>query len=208
MHTWIRAASTSVAGVIQNALIADPVLGAQFDPGAGGLMRVSLNTPQEMTEQNLDGLSVFLYHIGVDEQSRNRPPERVAPDRIRPVPLPLRLRFLFTPVIMSLDPATAPEIEQDIIGKVIETWHSRPEIAGGDLSLPLQGSGTRLRMRIEPLDLESISRIWDALEESFQLSISYELALVEIWSREHDADGPPVRSIWPPVGPAMGEVSP
>lgn len=208
MHTWIRAASTSVAGVIRGALIADPVLGQQFDPGQGGLMRVTLHTPQEMAEQNLDGLSVFLYHIGVDEQSRNRPPERIAPDRVRPVPLPLKLRFLFTPVVANLDPETSPEFEQDIIGKVIETWHSRPFLAGGDLSLPFQGSDTRLAIRIEPLDLESISRIWDALEESFQLSISYELTLVEIWSREHDVEGPSVENIWTPGGPVVAGAAP
>lgn len=200
MYTSIRAAANTVANVISNALIADPILGARFDPGLGGLMRVSLRTPQEMNEDATDGLSVFVYHVVVDDQSRNRPMRRISADELLPPPLPLRLRILFTPVVTSLDPDTAPAVEQEILGKVIQTWHSRPFLRGADLADELAGTDTQLAIRIETLDLESLSRIWDALEESFQLSVSYELSIVDIESARYDLPASPVESVTAPVG--------
>lgn len=200
MYTAIRASANTVAATIRDALEADPLLGPRFDPGQGGLMRVSQLTPQEMADQNIDGLSVFVYQIIVDEQSRNRPPERVPPNGERPAPLPLRLRILFTPVVANLDPEFAPAVEHEIIGKVIETWHSQPFLRGAALEDELAGTDTELAIRIEPLDIESISRIWDALEESFQLCVSYELSLVEIESALAELPVAPVASVVAPVG--------
>jgi hypothetical protein len=35
-------------------------------------------------------------------------------------------------------------------------------------------------MRLEPMSLEEITRVWEALEGSYQLSVSYEVTLVNI----------------------------
>lgn len=204
MYTAIRASANSVAAAVRAALEADPILGPRFDPGQGGLMRVSQLTPQEMADQNIDGLSVFVYQIVVDEQSRNRPAERVPPNGERPAPLPLRLRILFTPVVANLDPDFAPAVEHEIIGKVIETWHSQPFLRGAALVDELAGTDTQFAMRIEPLDIEAISRIWDVLEESYQLCVSYELGLVEIESALAELPTALVANVAAPVGIIAG----
>lgn len=207
MYTSIRAAARTVEGAITAALENDPVLGLRFNPGLGGLMRVTLQTPEEMSANNIDGLSVFVYHVLVDEQSRNRPMLRPTPEELVPSPLPLRLRILFTPVVTSLDPNTVPAVEQEILGKVIETWHSRPFLRGADLVDELSGTDVEYAIRIETLDLESLSRIWDALEDPFRLSVSYELSIVDIETARYDLPAAPVENIASPVGTIQpGEV--
>jgi hypothetical protein len=37
-----------------------------------------------------------------------------------------------------------------------------------------------LKVRLEPLTLEEITRVWEALEGSYQLSVSYEVSIVNI----------------------------
>jgi len=39
-----------------------------------------------------------------------------------------------------------------------------------------------LKLRLEPLSLDEITKVWDALEDSYQLSVSYEVSLVDIAS--------------------------
>ena len=45
----------------------------------------------------------------------------------------------------------APEVEQEIIGKVIETWHGHPFLRGADLADELAGTPTELAVRIDLL---------------------------------------------------------
>ena len=39
------------------------------------------------------------------------------------------------------------------------------------------GTTTALRARIEPMTLEEVTRIWNALEQPYQLCISYEVTV-------------------------------
>jgi hypothetical protein len=73
-----------------------------------------------------------------------------------------------------------PETEQLILGKVLQLFHSHPVLGGADLQAEFTGTEVELRVRLEPLMLEEITRIWEALEGSYQLSVSYEVSVVNI----------------------------
>src|SRR5688572_3196767 len=105
MNTAIRAASETLRSVLQAAMAADPILRLLFT-GAGASV-VSLANPDEMSATGESGISLWLYRIVRDEQRLNAPPERIAPDRIRSTPLPVRLHYLVSPVI-GIDGAAAP----------------------------------------------------------------------------------------------------
>jgi len=47
-------------------------------------------------------------------------------------------------------------------------------------------------VRLETLTLEEITRVWDSLERSYQLCISYEVGIVSIDSGLEAIVGPPV----------------
>jgi uncharacterized protein DUF4255 len=53
-------------------------------------------------------------------------------------------------------------------------------LRGAELQAEFAGTEIELRVRLEPLTLEEITRVWEALEGSYQLSVSYELSVVNI----------------------------
>jgi hypothetical protein len=174
MYTALRASSRTVVKFLEARLQADPLLSGFF----GGGMVVSLATPQEMNEKPAEGLSVWLYRIIRDDQRLNDPPVRISPTELRPPPLPVRLHYLMTPV--TNEQTGDPETEQLILGKVLQLFHSHPVLAGADLQAEFAGTEVELRVRLEPLMLEEITRVWESLDGSYQLSISYEVSVVNI----------------------------
>lgn len=177
MYTAIRATSLTIARYLERRFDADPEIGPLF--GAGGGMVVSLDTPQEMTERNVEGLSVWLYRIVRDEDRLNQPRPRTALDQERRRPLPLRLHYLITPM-GAADRADAAETEHALIGKVMQLFHDRPTLRGPDLEDDLAGTANELTVRLEALSLEETTRVYEALARSLQVCISYEVSVVTI----------------------------
>jgi hypothetical protein len=92
-----------------------------------------------------------------------------------PPPLPVRIHYLLTPI------ATAnPDTEQRILGRALQLFHTYPIVSGAFLQAELAGTATELHVHLEALGLEDITRVWDALDGSYQLSVSYEVTLARI----------------------------
>lgn len=203
MYTALLATSQTLADFLQNRLENDPNLRTFFNAGLGGTMVVSLRNPEEMAEKNDQGLSMWLYRITRDEDRLNDPPVRIDPSVFREPPLPLRLHYLFTPVVDPSTPNNA-EIEQRILGKVLQSLYGHPLFRGMDLSGDFAGTDTELRARLEPMSLEDITRIWNALEQPYELSVSYEVTLVRIDSEIFESNTP-VSEVIPEYGVIVGE---
>jgi hypothetical protein len=196
MHTALRATSLTLAKFLEDRLKSDPGLSAFFSVGN---MVVSLNTPQEMKENNLEGLSVWLYRVIRDEERLNDPPRWLSPTQLQPPPLPVRLHYLITPITEKKQGAS-PETEQVILGKALQALHSRPRLRGMDLQDDFIGTEVELNVRLEALTLEEISRVWEALEGSYQLSVSYEVSVVNIASEREPEGVTPVEVVLPEYG--------
>jgi hypothetical protein len=198
MYTALRATSRTLAKFLETKFQADPLLSGFF----GGGMVVSLNTPQEMNEKPAEGLSVWLYRVIRDEQRLNDPPVRLSPTELQPPPLPLRLHYLVTPV--TSERFGDPETEQIILGKVLQVFYSHPILRGIDLQAEFSGTEVELKMRLEPMSLEEITRVWDALEGSYQLSVSYEVSVVNITPELEPERVAPVEIAMPEYGLIVG----
>src|SRR5690242_15863555 len=122
MYTALRATSLTLVEFLRQRFAADAVLGPLFDPIAGGPMTVSLNSPQEMTDDNAQGVSVWLYRVVRDEERVNAPPQRITPGELRPTPLPVKLHYLVTP-ITTLGGGFGTESEQVFLGKVLQAFY-------------------------------------------------------------------------------------
>jgi hypothetical protein len=179
MYTALKATSQTLAKFLEARFKTDALLKNFF---GGGSMVVSLSTPEEMIEKPAEGLSVWLYRVMRDDQRLNDPPERLSPDKFRMTPLPLRLHYLMTPV--TNNKTGDPETEQVILGKVLQLFHSHSLLRGSDLQGEFVGTETELRLRLEPMSLEEITRVWEALEGSYQLSVSYEVSVVNIFAEQ------------------------
>jgi len=195
MYTALKATSQTLSKFLETRFKADPLLKSFF--GAGSMV-VSLSTPEEMTEKPVEGLSVWLYRVIRDDQRLNEPPERIGPDKFRMTPLPLRLHYLMTPVTNKK--TGDPETEQVILGKVLQLFHTHSLLRGSDLQGDFVGTETELRLRLEPMSLEEITRVWEALEGSYQLSVSYEVSVVNIFADVEPEILTPVDVVMPEYG--------
>ena len=207
MHLALQAASDALSRFLALAIDADPTLGPLFVLG-GGPMVVTLNTPREMLDLPAQGLSVWLYQVLRDDQRLNAPPERVRVDQVRPAPLPLRLRYLVSPVVSQVanSPNASPRREQEILGRVLQALHDHPILRGADLEdTAFEGTNVTLNVRLEPVTVEEITRVWHALQQSYQLSVSYEMSLVFIDTALSVSPAHPVRVALPEYGIVVRE---
>ena len=188
MYTSLYSTSIALSSYLRTRLESLPAPGLGF--GGGGSRVVSINSPYEMRdEMKQEGLSVWLYRIYRDEMRVNLPDERLPGNLLKRPPLPLRLHYLMTPVTFKGAGGGAPDIEQKIMGRVLQALHTKPVLRGADLAFTdLEGGGAELHVRLEALALDELSRVWEALEGSFQLAISYEVTVVNV-----DADLQPDR---------------
>jgi hypothetical protein len=176
VYQALRAASVTLRGVLEDHFDADPDLSPLFVRG-GGSLQVSLETPDAMRTGSIFGLSVWLYRLVQDDQLRNLPPTRVAPTLEQGPPLPLRLHYLLTPIVANDTAALGggPEREQTLLGRAMQYVYGHPILRGSDLRDLLSGTDSELTVRIEPLTLEEITRVWASVRQPYQLSVSYEL---------------------------------
>jgi hypothetical protein len=182
--------------------VTDPDLDAFFDPSQGGVMTVSLLTPQELVEMNSEGVSLWLYRLQRDEQTLNHLPRRVATNQFEQPPLPLRLHYLVAPIVSHETRPQAPELEQHILGRVLQVFNDLGSLRGSTLMADLAGQPLEIFVRLEPLTLEEITRVWDALELSYQLCVSYEVSVIPIASGRASRDQPAVDSVIDEMGVA------
>lgn len=203
MYQALHATSLTLQQFIDAEIKADSFLFAPAAPFRSRGMVVSLNTPKEMEENNQEGVSVWLYRVVRDEQRLNDPPLRISATQLRPPPLPLRLHYLIVPFTSRVNLGD-PDTEQYLLGKVMQSLYTNALLRGTDLRGELAGSDAQLHVRLETLALDEMSRIWEALEGTYQLAVSYEVAVVDIDSAREPENLTPVQEVLAEIGQIVG----
>lgn len=200
MYRALNAASETIRQFLSTRLAEDPELATFFATELGGIFDVVLCTPQEMPHCTAHGVTLWLYQVVRDEQRLNAPRHRLDDEHIARRPLPLRLHYLVTPMVRLDEGTTGSTLEQLVLGKVLQVLHDHPTLRGVDLSGGFGGGDMELNIRLEPLELDQLTRIWEALGSSYQLSVSYEVSLVEIESEREPEQVTPVEVVLPELG--------
>jgi hypothetical protein len=182
-------------------------LEAQLQAFLTGARIVSLNSPVEMQDAGggQQGLSVWLYRVERDSELLNLPRERLSPGQLRHEPLPLRLHYLVTPL---LDTASgAAETEQEMLGRVLQSFHDHPMLEGAHLQGGFQNTTVKLRIRLESMNLDETSKLRDMLklDKPYQLAVSYEVSVVNIDSAQPPTAVSPVTVVMPGYGLIVAE---
>lgn len=204
MYTALYSTSLALSNYLRAQLESVPT---SLGFGGGGARVVVLNSPHELREElKLEGLSVWLYRVERDEMRLNIPDERLPGDLLRPPPLPLRLHFLMTPVTFKGVGGAAPDVDQLMLGRVMQALHTKPILRGTDLDhTDLEGTDAQLHVHLETLALDEFSRVWEALEGSFTLAVSYEVTVVNVYPALEPLHISPVRIALPEVSVIVEE---
>ncbi len=174
--TAIRGVSLTLKELLRQAIT------LSSDPQLNGVP-IDLRSPKELSGVSVTTVSLWLYRVTRDADLLNRPPFRPSPNQQLTQPLPVHLYYLLTPISMQ------PEDEHVLLGRILQTFNDHTVAQGADLQDTLAGSSEHLRIALETLTVEELTRIWQALSEPYRTSVTYEVQVVNI-----DSDLEPQRT--------------
>jgi hypothetical protein len=129
-------------------------------------------------------LTIFLFDALEDSSARNRPRVRgvAPPDKvtIRKPPMALMLRYLLTPW------SGARLTDHRILGRAMQVLYDGAIISGSQLLGGLKGTDQALKATLMPLNLEERTRVWNAVQKPYRLSVAYEIRVVNLDTRIRD----------------------
>jgi Pvc16 N-terminal domain len=162
-YTVLAEVGESLVRILWQEIQTDPQVNALID----NENRISLESPFDLRENDSVRLSLYLYRIVEDPYTKNRFPIEGNWIRRRKSPLTLDLNYLITPLVGS------PREQQIILGKVMQVLYDRAILEGTDLVGSLATSGQEVHLILNPVSLEETTRVWQALEISYRLSVCY-----------------------------------
>jgi hypothetical protein len=142
---------------------------------------IVFKNPTETARDSANRLSVWLYQITENEFVKNQPMVRTnGSDRSRFPPLALNLSYLITPF------ADSEEKNLLLLGRTMQILYDN---ASYTLQPGADGQGEEIHIVFARMTLEELTRIWEALRESYRLSVCYQLRVTRIESQRTAGHG-------------------
>ena len=139
---------------------------------------VTLDSPSALkgTEETFAKINLFLYQVLENSLSKNQPWVTKNSGKQNYPPLALNLYYLLTPY--ASDALSAHKV----LSHAMRIFHDNSIIKDSQLSESLRLTVDQLAICLCPLKLEELTRIWNALQTPYRLSLSYEVRIVLIES--------------------------
>jgi uncharacterized protein DUF4255 len=140
---------------------------------------------------NGDQLNLFLYQALPDAAWRNRDmPRQTKPNETGLPPLPLTLYYLLTAYSDDSNDTSAHKL----LGNAMGVLHDHPLLSAAEIkNATSAGSGLedsdlheqleRVRITLQPLTFEEISKLWTTFQTHYRTSAAYQVSLVLIESK-------------------------
>ena len=138
------------------------------------------------TNDNRNQLNVFLYQTTPNAALRNTDlPARVRPGETGQPPLALNLHYLISAYGQD-DDDTAAHI---LLGQAMRILQERPLLSADDILAALPGNDLheqfeRVRVSIQPISLDEMSKLWTTFQTQYRVSTAYQVAVVLIENRQ------------------------
>jgi hypothetical protein len=141
----------------------------------GAETAIVLRNPTETARDSANRLSLWLYQISENEFLKNQPPARTADPQVDSFPpLALNFYYLITPF------ATSGDGDHLLLGKTMQVLYDNSTIILHD---PANNIAEELRVIMCNLNLEQQTRIWEALQQPYRLSMCYQIRVTQVDSR-------------------------
>lgn len=142
---------------------------------------VTLESPASLPSsgQNFKKLNLFLYQVLENPFAKNQAWESLTDADQRYPSLALNLYYMLTPY--ASDALSAHQVLSHAMGLL----HDHSIVSGAELSGPLSTVVEQLAIVLCPTTLEELTRIWNALQSPYRLSVCYEVRIALIHSEIH-----------------------
>jgi hypothetical protein len=172
-------------------------------------LQVTIGVPQaeELSQPEPTRINLFLYRVTENGSLKNQIiPGQGHPSDYGHPPLSLVLHYLVTAYGATDDNGISNETRsQFLLGAAMRVFHDHPIItetlvtiqppAGQTiLHQSLRGEFERVKLCLDPISLEDLSKVWTALTRPFRLSAAYTVSVVQIESRWLQTQAEPVQT--------------
>ena len=141
---------------------------------------ISLESPPTLAANTDDGgpgdLNLYLYQVLENPDTKNRNWITRSNGRQDYPPLALNLYYLLTPY------ATDAISAQQVLTYAMRRLYDNSIVRGEALADSLRLSVEQLAIILCPMEIEELTRIWNAFQTPYRLSVSYEVRIVLIKS--------------------------
>lgn len=120
---------------------------------------------------NFKKLNLFLYQVLENPFAKNQPWESLTDLEQRYPPLALNLYYMLTPY--ASDALSAHQV----LSHAMTLLHDHAIVSGAALSGSLSTTVDQLAIVLCPTTLEELTRIWNALQSPYRLSVCYEVRI-------------------------------
>jgi len=154
---------------------------------------ISFKPPHRLMVDNTptkNYLSLFLYRVVENGEVKNRSLEQKNGNRLQYPPLALNLFYLVTPLIKDNEnDEEAPKNAHKLLGKVMQIFYDHATLKGSDLKGVLQGTAEEIRIILNPISMEDMTKLWSSFMRPYYMSVAYEAKVLYIDSeRETGAE--------------------
>lgn len=176
----IAAVTATIEAILGKGITADPDLtDTQFTALPPDKARGTITSNQ---------LNLFLYQILPDAAWRNmQVPTQVKPGETGVPPLALSLHYLMTAYAREND--NSQPFDHHLLGKAMSLLYDHALLGPDEIRLALPGSDLerqvdRVRITLQPLSVEEISKLWTGFATQYRLSVGYEVSVALIDSTQ------------------------
>jgi len=133
-------------------------------------------------------LNLFLYQILPNAAWRNMDmPRSVKPGETGMSPMALDLRYLVTAFGREND--TKQPFDHHLLGKAMSVLYDHALLGPDEIRIAFPGSGLenqpdRVRITLQPLSLEDISKLWMGFATQYRVSVGYDVSVTLIDSTQ------------------------
>ncbi len=197
----IAATTLTLQAILQTGVINDP-----DDTDLADTTVTILPPDKARGNNNANQLNLFLYQILPNAAWRNMNiPSQVAPLETGNPPLALTLHYLLT--AFGKDNDTTLPFGHHLLGKAMSILYDHALLGPEEVkaataaSYPdsdLDRQVERVRITLQPLSLEEISKLWSGLVTQYRLSVGYEVSVMLIDSTQ------PKKAPLPVLTPGVG----
>jgi uncharacterized protein DUF4255 len=139
---------------------------------------VTWDSPADLKNETgtYEKLNLYLYQVVEHAFTKNQPPYAVDDGTQQYPPLTLRLYYLLTPY--ASDPLSAHKV----LGHAMRVFYDNAIVDESKLTDQLRVVTDKLAIVLLSPKLEDLTRIWNALQTPYRLSVCYEVRVVPIES--------------------------